>query len=184
MLETESLAIAEVKLVRPRRFGDSRGYFQQSWHRQEYLEAGIDAEFVQDNLSFSTRGTLRGLHYQLENAQAKLVSVLEGSVFDVAVDVRRSSPSFGQWVGVELSSENGQQLYIPRGFAHGFVVLSETALFHYKCDNFYAAGDEYAIRWNSPKLAIDWPVATEPLLSDKDAVAPDFSDLAAEHCFE
>lgn len=182
-MEIESLEIEDVKLIKPRRFTDDRGYFEQSWHKQQYKDAGIDVEFVQDNLSYSKNGTLRGLHYQLKKPQAKLVSVVSGRVFDVAVDVRRSSPSFGQWVGAELSAENGYQLYIPRGFAHGFFVLSETAVFSYKCDNFYTPGDEYSIHCHSPELAIDWPEVASPLLSAKDAEAPNFNVISTEFLF-
>lgn len=187
-MEVKSLAIPDVKLIVPRRFGDERGYFEQSYHRQQYSDAGIAANFVQDNCSSSLQGVLRGLHYQRDNPQAKLVSVVSGAVFDVAVDLRRSSPHFGQWVGAEISSDNGHQLFIPHGFAHGFLVLSPQAIFTYKCDAHYAAGDEYSIRWDDPELAIDWPLTDmppgAPLLSPKDAEAPLLSELLAEQLFD
>ncbi len=187
-LEVRSLAIPDVKLIVPRRFSDERGYFEQSYHQQQYRDAGIDNTFVQDNCSSSVQGVLRGLHYQRANPQAKLVSVLSGAVFDVAVDLRRSSPHFGQWVGAEISAENGHQLFIPRGFAHGFLVLTAQAIFTYKCDAGYAAGDEYCVRWDDPELAIDWPLTGmpqgAPLLSAKDAEAPLLSGLMAKHLFD
>jgi dTDP-4-dehydrorhamnose 3,5-epimerase len=163
-------------VVQPDVFGDDRGYFLETWNRQTYAEAGLDIGFVQDNLSFSRRGTLRGLHFQNPRAQGKLVSVLVGEVFDVAVDIRANSPTFGQWIGVRLSAENKRQFYIPPGFAHGFCVTSETALFAYKCTEFYSAKAEASIRWNDPDLDIDWPV-DEPLLSEKDRHAPYLKDF-------
>lgn len=167
-MEVRSLAIPDVKLITPKRFGDERGYFEQTFHRSDYLAAGIEADFVQDNHSKSVGGVLRGLHYQRQNPQAKLVSVLSGAVFDVVVDVRRSSAYFGQWVGAEISAANGQQLFVPAGFAHGFLVLSEKVNFYYKCDAYYAPGDEYCIRWDDPDLNIAWPLEGEPSLSVKD----------------
>lgn len=161
-----------VLIVEPRRFEDGRGFFQEMYHGPRYQEAGIDVAFQQDNLSRSVRGTLRGLHYQAEpHAQAKLVHVLEGSVYDVAVDLRRDSPTFGQHVGVELSAATGRQLYIPVGFAHGFCVTSDTALFAYKCSAPYAPDAEGSIRWDDPDLGIAWPVRS-PVISDKDQAAP------------
>jgi len=156
-----------VLLIEPDVFGDRRGYFMETYHRQRYRQSGIRPEFVQDNLSSSCRGTLRGLHYQLPHAQAKLVQVLQGEVFDVAVDIRQGSPHFGRWTGVRLSAENSRQLFVPPGFAHGFCVLSETALFLYKCSDFYHPECEEGILWCDPGIGIDWPVET-PLLSDKD----------------
>lgn len=167
-MQVSSLAIPDVKLITPRRFSDERGYFEQTYQREQYIAAGIPAEFVQDNHSKSTRGVLRGLHYQRQQPQAKLVSVLSGSVFDVVVDVRRSSDYFGQWVGAELSAANGHQLYVPRGFAHGFLVLSAEVNFYYKCDAYYSPGDEHNICWDDPDLGIDWPLEGEPSLSAKD----------------
>ena len=154
-------------LIEPQIFGDSRGFFLELWNQQRYEEAGIDCAFVQDNVSFSRRGTLRGLHFQNPNAQGKLVSALEGEIFDVAVDLRRSSPTFGKWSSVLLSGRTKQQFYIPPGFAHGFQVLSETALFHYKCTGFYSPKDEKTLLFDDPELAIAWPIA-DPVLSDKD----------------
>jgi dTDP-4-dehydrorhamnose 3,5-epimerase len=169
-------------LIEPKVFGDARGYFLETWNQRLYRQCGLDAEFVQDNLSFSRRGTLRGLHFQNPTPQGKLVSVLQGEVFDVAVDIRRSSPAFGRWHGVRLSGEDKRQFYIPPGFAHGFVVLSETAMFHYKCTNFYSPKDELTIRWNDPALAIQWPVK-EPLLSEKDGNGSLLRDLPIERLF-
>ncbi len=156
-----------VVLIEPDVFNDPRGYFLETYHAGKYAKGGIAGPFVQDNFSHSVRGTLRGLHYQLKRAQGKLVMALEGRIFDVAVDIRRGSPSFGQWVGVELSGENKRQLYIPPGFAHGFCVLSETADVLYKCTDVYSPAHERGIIWNDPTLAIDWPIA-EPLVSQKD----------------
>lgn len=179
-MEVVSLEIPEVKLIKPRRFKDDRGFFEQSYHKQQYWEAGIEAHFVQDNHSQSEKGALRGLHYQLEHAQAKLVSVIRGAVFDVAVDIRQGSPTFGQWVGAELTAENGHQLFVPKGFAHGFAVLSEVADFVYKCDDFYTAGDEYGIRWDDPSVGVGWPeLQIEWLLSGKDRQAPFLRDVPA-----
>jgi dTDP-4-dehydrorhamnose 3,5-epimerase len=156
-----------VVIVVPRIFSDSRGYFLETWNHARFAEVGIRATFVQDNLSFSKRGVLRGLHLQAPNAQAKLVSVLAGEVYDIAVDVRAGSPTFGEWVGVPLSPEAHRQLFIPAGFAHGFVVTSESATVSYKCDAFYSPGSELTILWNDPALGIEWPVS-EPILSAKD----------------
>lgn len=156
-----------VLLVEPDVFGDQRGFFTETWNQARYAEAGLDVSFVQDNLSFSTYGVLRGLHFQNPNSQGKLVYVLKGEVFDVAVDIRVGSQSFGQWVGVTLSGVNKQQLYIPEGFAHGFCVTSETALFAYKCTDFYNPSGDGGILWNDPDIGIDWPVKAS-LLSEKD----------------
>jgi len=181
MIEVHSLAIPEVKLITPRRFGDKRGFFQQTYHKNIYKESGIDADFVQDNWSRSVKGVLRGLHYQLKNPQAKLVSVITGRVYDVAVDIRKNSPTFGQWVGAELSDENGCQLFVPRGFAHGFVVLSDTVDFFYKCDNFYTPGDEYGVLWSDPNINIQWPDTGEnPTISEKDETALPLKSVALE----
>lgn len=154
-------------LIEPKVFGDARGLFMETWNRRKYEEAGITAGFVQDNISVSRRGTLRGLHCQNPNAQGKLVSVMAGEVFDVAVDIRRGSRTFGKWHGVRLSSENKHQFFIPPGFAHGFAVLSETAMFYYKCTDYYSPKDEMTIQWNDPDIGIEWPVK-DPILSDKD----------------
>jgi dTDP-4-dehydrorhamnose 3,5-epimerase len=160
-------SLAGVWLIEPEVHGDARGFFLETWNLKRYFEAGIKANFVQDNLSLSRRGTLRGLHYQWPHPQGKLVQVLRGTVFDVAVDIRRGSPNFGRWVGVELSDSNHRQLYIPEGFAHGFCVLSEEALFAYKCTDFYHPEAEYSLRWDDPDLNIAWPI-TQPILSAKD----------------
>ncbi|OGW69636.1 MAG: dTDP-4-dehydrorhamnose 3,5-epimerase [Nitrospirae bacterium RIFCSPLOWO2_01_FULL_62_17] len=165
-----------VVLVEPEVFEDPRGYFLETYHAGRYAEGGIAGPFVQDNFSHSVRGTLRGLHYQLKHAQGKLVMALEGRIFDVAVDIRKGSPTFGQWVGVELSGENKRQLYIPPGFAHGFCVLSDTAAVLYKCTDVYAPQDERGIVWNDPAIAITWPVAA-PLLSRKDQAYPRLADM-------
>ena len=170
--------LAGVLVIEPRRFGDARGYFAEIYHADRYREAGVDAAFVQDNLSRSTRGTLRGLHAQAPpHAQAKLVQVLDGEVFDVAVDLRRDSPTFGQWHGEHLSAETGRQMYVPTGFAHGFCVVSASALFAYKCSDVYAPDTEIAVAWDDPDIGVAWPVAT-PLLSDKDRAAPRLAALA------
>tara|TARA_B100002019_G_scaffold39933_1_gene33475 strand:- start:2780 stop:3337 length:558 start_codon:yes stop_codon:yes gene_type:complete len=169
-MKIKSLAIPDVKLVSPKRFHDDRGYFEQSYHCRDYENNGIKAKFVQDNHSISSKGVLRGLHYQINNSQAKLVSVLAGSVFDVAVDLRQSSPYFGKWVGAELSSDNGNQLFIPRGFAHGFLVLSDSVSFFYKCDAYYSPEDEVTLRWDDPDIGVIWPHKTNEnlVVSEKD----------------
>ena len=169
-------ALPGVMLVEPDVHGDARGYFLETWNQQRYAEAGLDALFVQDNLSYSGRGVLRGLHFQHPRGQGKLVHVLEGEVFDVAVDVRLGSPTYGRWLGVTLRAENKHQLYIPQGFAHGFCVLSERALFSYKCTDFYNPATEQSIRWDDPQIDIVWPLHP-PTLSSKDAVAPRLSEL-------
>ncbi|OBS10002.1 dTDP-4-dehydrorhamnose 3,5-epimerase [Acidihalobacter prosperus] len=163
--------LPEVVVVEPDVFGDARGFFLETWHAAKFREGGIDAAFVQDNHSRSRQGILRGLHYQLARPQGKLVRVVTGRVFDVTVDLRRASPRFGRWVGVELSEENQRMLWVPPGFGHGFYVLSEMADFVYKCTDFYAPEHERCIRWDDPTLAIDWPIPTHaaPLVSAKDA---------------
>jgi len=164
--ETE---IEGVFIIEPTVFGDDRGYFMETYHEREFREAGIDAHFVQDNQSKSRMGVLRGLHYQKQFPQAKLVRVLSGEVFDVAVDVREGSRTYGKWVGVVLTGENKKQMFIPKGLAHGFLVLSETAEFSYKCDDFYHPEDEVGIRWDDPTLAVEWPqTGIAPILSQKD----------------
>ncbi len=165
-----------VWIFEPKVFGDARGFFMETWNRARYAEAGLDVTFVQDNVSRSSRGVLRGLHYQHPNAQGKLVQVLEGEVVDVAVDIRVGSPTFGQSVTVNLSDHNFRQLYVPPGFAHGFCVLSETAIFAYKCTDFYNAAAEGGVLWNDPDLNISWAVEN-PLLSDKDKANPRLSDI-------
>lgn len=169
--------LPEVLVVEPRVFGDERGYFFESWADARYAAAGIPGPFVQDNLSRSRRGILRGLHLQNPHAQGKLVSTPMGEVFDVAVDVRVGSPRFGQWVGVTLSDTNRRQLWIPPGFAHGFVVTSEEALFHYKCTDGYHPECEMSVRWDDPAIGIEWPVSA-PTLNDKDRNAPVLAGIA------
>lgn len=170
--------IPEVILIRPKVFGDARGYFLETWQQNRFAEAGIAAQFVQDNHSHSARGVLRGLHYQIRQPQGKLVRVVSGSVFDVAVDIRRSSPTFGRWVGYELSAENHHMLWVPPGFAHGYLVLSESADFLYRCTDFYAPASERSIRWDDPDLSVRWPLpgGAAPVLSAKDSAAPRFRD--------
>ena len=158
-------------VIEPRVFDDERGFFYEGWNQARFAEHGIDARFVQSNVSQSVRGVLRGLHYQWPNPQGKLVSVLEGEVYDVAVDVRRGSPHFGRWTAAMLTAANKRHFWIPEGFAHGFVVVSERATFAYLCTRPYDASADSSLRWNDAALAIDWPVA-QPLLSDKDARAP------------
>ncbi|WP_028604620.1 dTDP-4-dehydrorhamnose 3,5-epimerase [Ottowia thiooxydans] len=166
-------AIEGVFILEPKVFGDSRGFFMESFNRRAFADAtGVDVDFVQDNHSRSRKGVLRGLHYQTQQAQGKLVRVTQGSVFDVAVDIRKNSPTFGRWVGVELTGENHRQFWVPAGLAHGFVVTSDTADFLYKTTDYYAPQYERCIAWNDPSIGIDWPLAAngipEPLLSDKD----------------
>ncbi|HSN17658.1 MAG TPA: dTDP-4-dehydrorhamnose 3,5-epimerase [Gammaproteobacteria bacterium] len=167
-MEFERLAIPDVMLVKPKVFGDSRGWFFESWEARKFAAGGLDVPFVQDNYSRSVRGTLRGLHYQIQQPQGKLVRVTYGEVFDVAVDMRRSSPTFGKWVSTILSGDNKHQLWVPPGFAHGFYVLSEAAEFFYKCSDFYAPQHERTLRWDDPALGIAWPLTGTPLLSAKD----------------
>lgn len=165
----EEMSIPGVFCVTPTLYGDERGYFMETYHQQEFCAGGIGAVFVQDNQSKSRRGVLRGLHFQVEHPQAKLVRVISGEVFDVAVDIRKNSATFGKWVGVRLSAENHKQFFLPRGMAHGFFVLSETAEFTYKCDEFYHPEDEGGIRWDDPEIGIEWPLnEITPLLSEKD----------------
>lgn len=162
-------ALPDLLLLEPRVFSDERGYFFESWNQRAFAEAGLGATFVQDNHSRSLRGVLRGLHYQIEHAQGKLVRVCDGEVFDVAVDIRRSSPSFGRWVGIHLSARNRRMLWIPPGFAHGFLVLSEAAEFLYKTTDYWYPEHERTLLWNDPALGIDWPLAGVPRLAPKDA---------------
>ena len=164
--------------IEPTVHRDDRGYFMETWQAQRFSEAGISDEFVQDNFSQSSKGTLRGLHYQIEKAQGKLVRVVQGEVFDVAVELRKSSPQYGEWVGEVLSAENKHQLWVPPGFGHGFLVLSEKAEFEYKCTNYYAPDHERTIRWDDPDIGIDWPLVDgeQPMLSSKDSDAPSFRD--------
>ncbi|SOZ98497.1 dTDP-4-deoxyrhamnose-3,5-epimerase [Cupriavidus taiwanensis] len=169
-------ALPEVLILEPKVFGDDRGFFFESFNARQFEDAtGLKRDFVQDNHSRSAKHVLRGLHYQIQQPQGKLVRVVAGTVFDVAVDIRRSSPNFGKWVGVELSAENKRQLWVPEGFAHGFVVLSESAEFLYKTTDYYAPQFERSLRWDDPALAIDWPIDGAPVLSRKDEDAPAFA---------
>lgn len=166
-------SIPDIKILEPKVFGDGRGFFMESWNHRDFTEKVANVNFVQDNHSKSKQGVLRGLHFQLPPyAQAKLVRCIVGSIFDVAVDIRQSSPTFGQWVGVELSSENKRQLWIPEGFAHGFLTLSDTAEVFYKTNKFWNKNSEGTIRWDDPQINIKWPVGIVPYLSEKDASAP------------
>ena len=165
-------AIPEVLILEPQVFGDARGFFFESFNQRDFAEkTGVDLPFVQDNHSKSAQGVLRGLHYQIQHAQGKLVRVVEGEVFDVAVDLRRSSPTFGRWVGERLSASNHRQLWVPPGFAHGFVVLSESAQFLYKTTDYWYPEHERSLLWNDPAIGIDWPIDVQPLLAAKDAAA-------------
>jgi dTDP-4-dehydrorhamnose 3,5-epimerase len=171
--------LSGVKIIEPQVFTDDRGFFYESFQSQRYSETGINLEFVQDNISHSIKGVLRGLHYQLKQPQGKLVTVIKGKVFDVAVDIRRDSPTFGQWIGVILDDENHKQFYLAPGFAHGFYVLSDAATFHYKCTDYYNPEDEYGIIWHDADIAINWPLAGEPIVSDKDKQLPTLSNITS-----
>lgn len=168
--------IPDVLILEPVVHGDHRGFFLETYRKEVFTAAGVDVDFVQDNHSKSARGVLRGLHYQLQQPQGKLVRVVQGEIFDVAVDLRRSSPSFGQWVGELLSADNKRAMWVPPGFAHGFVVISETAEVTYKCTTYYAPQHERTLLWNDADLGIDWPPVGEVLLSDKDRLAPGLAD--------
>lgn len=175
-------ALPGVRLIEPVRHADARGSFEEVWHRTRYAEHGLPTDFVQDNLSFSKKGVLRGLHYQHPHAQGKLVSVLEGAVFDVAVDLRPQSPTFKQWTGHRLSQENGRQLFVPQGCAHGFLALADARV-HYKCTAFYAPEADRGLAWDDPAFGIDWPLAAvggQPILSEKDEAAPTFEAAPAQ----
>jgi dTDP-4-dehydrorhamnose 3,5-epimerase len=178
-MKFHSTPIKDVVLVEPQVFGDARGFFLETWQKEKFAAAGIEATFVQDNHSRSSRWTLRGLHFQSERTQGKLVRVTSGSVFDVVVDLRRSSSSFGKWWGVELSAENHRLLWVPRGLAHGMLVTSDTADFLYKCTDLYSPSDERTLAWNDPTLAIEWPLPTgmSPQLSPKDAQGLTFTQI-------
>ena len=178
-LKCTEKSLPGVLLIEPEVFKDDRGFFLEIYHLEKYLATGMDKPFVQDNHSHSCRGTLRGLHYQLKNPQGKLVYVIRGEIFDVAVDIRRGSSTFGQWTGTILSEKNKRQLFIPEGFAHGLCVISETADVVYKCTDLYAPGDEYGILWSDPVIGIDWPVEN-PILSEKDAESPRLRDVPEE----
>jgi len=171
-----STELEGVLIVEPDVFQDRRGFFMETYHQKRYAESGIDKPFVQDNLSCSFKGALRGLHYQIHHEQGKLIQVIRGEIFDVAVDIRRGSPTFGQWTFVRLSESNRLQIYVPEGFAHGFCVLSEDALVMYKCTNLYVPGAERGVLWSDPELGISWPVQ-EPLLSPKDSANPRLKEI-------
>ena len=171
MIKITNTRLKGVLVIEPRVFQDNRGVFYESYSKRIYQEAGIEADFVQDNHSVSQQGTLRGLHYQRGKGQAKLVRVTHGEVFDVVVDIRKDSPAFGQWEGIILSAQNFKQVYIPVGFAHGFLVLSDRAEFLYKCSEYYAPKEERGVRWNDPDVAVDWPIEN-PILSEKDKCLP------------
>jgi dTDP-4-dehydrorhamnose 3,5-epimerase len=175
-MKCEPTALPEVLVITPDVYRDARGYFLETYHAGKYRQAGVAATFVQDNLSRSVRGTLRGLHAQQRRPQGKLVRVVEGEIFDVAVDIRRGAPSFGRWVAVRLSAENFRQCYVPPGFAHGFSVLSDVAVVEYKCTELYDPADELGVIWNDPDLGIQWPIGA-PTLSVKDASAPRLRDV-------
>ena len=175
-------SIEGVYIIEPQVFGDNRGYFMETYHKEVFSENGLDMEFVQDNQSKSKKGVLRGLHFQYTQPQGKLVRVISGEVFDVAVDLRKDSPTYGKWEGVLLSAENKKQFYIPEGFAHGFVVLSDTAEFTYKCTDFYKADDEGGIKWDDPEIGIDWPIddIDEIILSEKDKLWKPLSETETD----
>ncbi|CEJ96035.1 dTDP-4-dehydrorhamnose 3,5-epimerase (EC 5.1.3.13) [Caballeronia glathei] len=175
-LKAISTGIPEVLILEPKSFGDERGFFYESFNAKQFREAtGVNTEFVQDNHSRSVKNVLRGLHYQIQQPQGKLVRVIVGAVFDVAVDIRKKSATFGKWVGVELSAENKRQLWIPKGFAHGFVVTSDSAEFLYKTTDYYAPEFERSIRWDDPEIGIEWPSDIKPILSKKDDAASSFA---------
>jgi len=178
--------IPDLLLIEPKRFGDERGWFSETWQAPRYHEAGIREDFVQDNLARSAKGVLRGLHAQQPHPQGKLVQVIEGVVFDVAVDLRLGSPTFGQWQGFELSGDKPSQFYVPPGFGHGYYVLSDTALFSYKCTDLYHPEAELGVRWDDPQIGIEWPLDGEPLLSEKDRHALLLEQIPKERlfCFE
>jgi dTDP-4-dehydrorhamnose 3,5-epimerase len=175
-MEIIKTSIPEVIVFIPPVFTDSRGYFLETYQQQKYAAAGISKPFVQDNQSYSTKNVLRGLHFQLRHPQGKLVRVTQGSVFDVAIDIRKNSPTFGKWHGEILSAENKKQMYIPENFAHGFCILSDSAEFVYKCTDFYVPGDESGLIWNDPRLGIKWPIE-QPILSAKDTVLPSLDEV-------
>ena len=178
-MNVESTAIPGVLLLEPRVFSDARGVFFETWSLLRYAQAGLPTTFVQDNISRSRRGVIRGLHYQLPNAQGKLLSVLEGEIFDVAVDIRRGSPTFGQWVGATLNAENHRQMYVPPGCAHGFQAMSASAVVLYKCTEYYHPSSERSVLWSDEELAISWSLP--PILADKDRDAPLLRDIPASH---
>ena len=167
-------ALEGVLIIEPQVFPDARGFFLESYHAERYAQAGLPARFLQDSHSCSMRGTIRGLHYQLRHPQGKLVRVIRGAAFDVAVDIRRGSPTFGKWVGVDLTAENHRQVFIPAGFAHGFCVLADASEIEYKCTDYYVPDDQHGVQWNDPTIGIPWPTAS-PILSDNDRAYPPLS---------
>ena len=175
-MQVTELSLPGVLLIEPQVYGDQRGFFLETWNRKRYAQAGIDVDFVQSNVSRSAGGVLRGLHFQNPNPQGKLVYVLDGEAWDVAVDIRRDSPTFGRWVGATLSADNHRQLYVPPGYAHGFCVTSDSALFCYLCTTVYDAAADAVVRWNDPAIGIEWPLEA-PTLSAKDAAAPLLQEL-------
>lgn len=176
-MKTINTELEGVVIIEPEVFTDERGYFLEGWHHQKYTDAGIPHLFVQDNISHSVKGVLRGIHFQNPGEQGKLVAVRAGAVFDVAVDLRADSPTFKKWVGVELSEENKRQLFIPAGFGHGFKVLSDEAIFVYKCTEYYRKEYEHTLRWDDPDVGVEWPGETKHIMSPKDASAPFLRDL-------
>ena len=178
LIDTE---IPEVKIIQPRVFRDDRGYFMETWNSRTLADTGLDMHFVQDNESYSTKGTLRGIHFQLEHPQGKLVRAIVGTVFDIAVDLRRDSPTFGKSVGTILSEDNKRQLWVPEGFGHAYYTISQAAIFAYKCTDYYHADDSYELAWNDPELDITWPIedGQEVILSPKDRSAPTLKELMA-----
>lgn len=179
-MKVQQTDIPGVLVFEPRVLGDDRGFFMETWQRERYAEHGVPGGLVQDNMALSHHGVLRGLHVQYPNSQGKLVQVLHGEVFDVAVDIRRGSPSFGRWVGVHLSGQNKRQFWVPEGFAHGYYVLSEEASFGYKCSDYYYPKNELSVLWNDPAIGIEWPLDGEPLLSEKDRGALPLADIDPE----
>ena len=175
-MKVEPARLLGALIIHPDVFGDERGFFMEMYHEAKFAELGVTARFVQDNYSRSVKGTLRGLHFQNPSAQGKLIRVTVGAVFDVAVDIRRGSPTFGQWIGIELNDDNKLGFYIPTGFAHGFCVLSDVAEFMYKCTDFYSREHEHGIRWDDPAIGVEWPVK-DPLLSPKDQALPGLDEL-------
>lgn len=173
-------SIKDVYIIEPKKYGDNRGYFMETYKETDFIAAGLNYRFIQDNQSKSKKGVLRGLHFQRTFPQAKLVRCIEGVVFDVCVDLRKNSPTYGKWEGIVLSAEKGNQFMIPRGFAHGFVVLSETATFCYKCDELYHSEDEGGVMWNDPEIGIEWPYDGEPLLSEKDKLHKSLKESKVE----
>jgi dTDP-4-dehydrorhamnose 3,5-epimerase len=181
-MKVEQTELEGVLVITPRLHRDGRGFFAESWRRERYAEVGLPPAFAQDNVSLSRRGVVRGLHFQNPSAQGKLVSALAGSIFDVAVDLRRGSPTFARWFGVELSGETMRQLWVPAGFAHGFQALTDGAVVAYKCTSPYSPADEHSLRWNDPRVGIEWPLA-EAMLSEKDEAAPLLDEMPEEWLF-